>query len=113
MTSTRKEHIEQLKQQGFTQKQIAEQLSLNPATVSRILSARDSPVDLSEYPGIHWDRYTRKYIVQVKGKIYGRYSDFSDAIYYRNKAAIQAWGFKEATRRGYILDPVTLMREEL
>jgi hypothetical protein len=104
---TKAQQIKDLKEQGLTHKQIAEQLDVSVGYVSQVVNWHDPPVDLSkpQFKGISWDRNQKKYTVRVHGMFIGRYKEIDDAIHFRNKAAISLWGFEEADRRGYYYPP--------
>lgn len=100
----------ELYEQKWTSQEIARELDVTPATVSRLLKAQESPVDISGFKCISWDRYARRFVVRIKGEFVGRYSDIHDAVYYRNKKASELFGYTRAARDGYINDPFTLER---
>lgn len=108
----RADKAKELREQGLTQAEIAKELNVSVPTVSRLLNAQDSPMDTSRFPGITWDRYARRYVVRLNGVFVGRYNNINDAVYYRNKTASELWGYSQAARKGYIHDPITLLKVE-
>lgn len=109
---TNREKAIELREKGYTLKAIAYELNLTISTISRILNIQDSPIDTSEFIGISWDKYARRYIVRLRNELIGRYKSINDAVYFRNKKAISLWGYNKAVRDGYIHDPITLKKME-
>ena len=105
-TENRNESIKSMYFMGYSLDQIAKEFDLSKTHIYNIVKESESPTS-RKYKGISWDKYSRAFLVRVKGQYIGKYKSLEDAIYYRNKAAISLLGMKKALESGWINDPVS------